>query len=76
MLAPLVMAFLAQRVQAGQMDSGSLGQVLGQEKEQLRNQGGLGGGLLGSLLDQDGDGQVGMGDLFKIGGSLLGGGRR
>jgi len=33
------------------------------------------GGLLGSLLDQDGDGQVGLGDLFKIGGSLLGGRR-
>ena len=75
MLAPLVMAFLAQRVQAGQMDPGNLGQVLGQEKEQLRNQGGIGGGLLGSLLDQDGDGQLGMGDLIKIGGSLLGGRR-
>ena len=33
MLAPLVMAFLAQRVQAGQMDPGNLGQVLGQEKD-------------------------------------------
>ena len=75
MLAPLVMAFLAQRVQAGQMDPGNLGQVLGQEKEQLRNQGGIGGGLLGSLLDQDGDGQVGLSDLMKIGGSLMGGRR-
>ena len=75
MLAPLVMAFLAQRVQAAQMDPGHLGQVLGQEKEQLRQQGGIGGGLLGSLLDQDGDGQVGLGDLVKIGGSLLGGRR-
>lgn len=72
MLAPLVMAFLAQRVQAGQMDSGNLGQVLGQESAQLRQQGGMGGGLLGALLDQDGDGQVGISDLFKIGGSLLG----
>lgn len=75
LLAPLVMAFLAQRVQAGQMDPGNLGQVLGQEKEQLRNQGGIGGGLLGSLLDQDGDGQVGLNDLMKIGGSLMGGRR-
>ena len=75
MLAPLVMAFLAQRVQAGQMDPGNLGQVLGQEQAQLRQQGGIGGGLLGSLLDQDGDGQVGMSDLLKIGGSLLGGRR-
>ena len=75
MLAPLVMAFLAQRMQAGQMDPGNLGQVLGQEREQLRQQGGIGGGLLGSLLDQDGDGQLGMSDLMKIGGSLLGGRR-
>ncbi|HCL44029.1 MAG TPA: calcium-binding protein, partial [Pseudomonas sp.] len=28
-----------------------------------------------SLLDQDGDGQLGVGDLLKIGGSLLGGKR-
>ena len=72
MLAPLVMAFLAQRVQAGQMDSGNLGQVLGQEHAQLRQQGGTGGSLLGTLFDQDGDGQVGMSDLIKLGSGLLG----
>ncbi|MDO8717380.1 MAG: calcium-binding protein, partial [Polaromonas sp.] len=55
--------------------AGSLGQTLGQERERVQQQGGLGGGLLGSLLDQDGDGQVGMGDLLKMGGSLLGGRR-
>ncbi|MBT9476678.1 DUF937 domain-containing protein [Polaromonas sp.] len=75
LLAPIVMAFLAQRVQAGGMDAGSLGQTLGQERARVQQQGGLGGGLLGSLLDQDGDGQVGMGDLLKMGGSLLGGRR-
>lgn len=72
MLAPIVMAFLAQRVQAGGLDAGGLGQALGQEKARVQNQGGLGGGLLGSLLDQDGDGQVGLSDLIKIGGSLFG----
>ena len=75
MLAPIVMSFLAQRAQAGSLDAGNLGQVLGQEKLRAQQQGGIGGGLLGSLLDQDGDGQLGMGDLFKIGGSLLGGRR-
>lgn len=75
LLAPIVMAFLAQRVQAGGMDAGSLGQTLGQERARVQQQGGLGGGLLGSLLDQDGDGQVGIGDLLKMGGSLLGGRR-
>ena len=75
LLAPIVMAFLAQRAQSGGLDAGSLGQTLGQERERVQQQGGLGGGLLGSLLDQDGDGQVGMGDLLKMGGSLLGGRR-
>ena len=75
LLAPIVMSFLAQRVSAGGMDAGGLGQVLGREHAQAQQQGGLGGGLLGSLLDQDGDGQVGLSDLMKIGGSLLGGRR-
>ena len=75
MLAPIVMSFLAQRMQSGGMDAGGLGQVLGQERARVQQQDGLGGGLLGSLLDQDGDGQVGLGDLLKIGGGLLGGRR-
>ena len=75
LLAPIVMAFLAQRVHAGGMNPGSLGQTLGQERERVQQQGGLGGGLLGSLLDQDGDGRLGMGDLIKAGGSLFGGRR-
>lgn len=74
-LAPIVMAFLAQRTQAGGMDAGGLGAVLGREHAQVRQQGGVGGDLLGSLLDQDGDGQVGLGDLIKLGGGLLGGRR-
>ena len=74
-LAPIVMAFLAQRTQAGGMDAGGLGAVLGREHAQVRQQGGVGGDLLSSLLDQDGDGQVGLGDLIKIGGGLLGGRR-
>ena len=74
-LAPIVMAFLAQCAQAGGMDAGGLGAVLGREQAQVRQQGGVGGDLLGSLLDQDGDGQVGLGDLIKIGGGLLGGRR-
>ena len=75
LLAPIVMAFLAQRMQAGGMNAGDLGEPLGQERERAQQRGGLGGGLLGSLLDQDGDGQLGMGDLIKVGGSLFGGRR-
>ena len=66
-LAPIVMSFLASRVMAGGMSSGSLGGMLGQERAQVQQQGGLGGGLLNAVLDQDGDGQVGLGDLLKIG---------
>ena len=75
MLAPIVMSFLAQRVSAGNLSADNLGQVLGQEKAQVQQQGGLGGGLLGALLDQDGDGKVDLSDLMKIGGSFLGGRR-
>lgn len=73
-LAPIVLAFLAQRMgQGGQNNASALGQVLGQEQQQVAQQGGLGGGLLGAVLDQDGDGQLGLGDLLKMGGGLLGG---
>lgn len=74
-LAPIVMAFLAKRASSGGMDAGSLGGMLGQESSRIQNQGGLGGGLLGAVLDQNGDGQLDLGDLLKIGGSLLGGRR-
>lgn len=75
MLAPLVMSFLAQRVQQGGLDAGGLGATLSQERARATQQGGLGGGLLGAVLDQDGDGQLGLGDLVKLGAGLLGGRR-
>jgi hypothetical protein len=74
-LAPIVMAFLAQRVQSGGLDAGGLGQVLGQEKAQVQQQGGAAGDLLSGLLDQNGDGKLDMGDLFKLGAGFLGGRR-
>jgi hypothetical protein len=74
-LAPIVMAALAKRVQAGNLDAGGLGSALGQERARVQQQGGLGGGLLGAVLDQNGDGQVDLSDLLKIGGGLLGGRR-
>ena len=78
-LAPIVMAYLAKRMFGGaQAQAGNaqaLGEILGQERNVQQQQGGLGGGLLGAVLDQDGDGQLGLGDLLKMGGSFLGGGR-
>jgi hypothetical protein len=77
-LAPIVMAYLAKRMfsrsgSAQQASPDVLGQVLGQEHAQIQQQGGAGSGLLGAVLDQDGDGQLGIGDLMKLGGGLLGG---
>jgi hypothetical protein len=64
-LAPIVMSFLAQRFLGGQGGASPavLGQVLGQERQAAQQSGA--GGLLGAVLDQDGDGQLGLGDLLK-----------
>ncbi len=75
MLAPLVMNFLGQRVKSGGMDASGLGQMLGAERNQAQQQGGMAGSLLTSLLDQNGDGKLDAGDLLKFGASLLGGRR-
>lgn len=78
-LAPIVLSYLAQRMFAGGGQAAAspqaLGDVLGQERQRIQ-QDSSAGGLLGSVLDQDGDGQLGLGDLLKIGGGLLGGGQR
>ena len=80
-LAPIVMAYLAKRMFGGGQQSAQaaspqvLGDILGRERQVQQQQGGLGGGLLGAVLDQDGDGQLGLGDLLKMGGSILGGQR-
>lgn len=68
LLTPMVMSFLAQRGNAGNVGNA----------ENTANAGGLGdlgGGLLGKLLDQNGDGKVDLSDLLTIGGNLLGGRR-
>ncbi|HWS77566.1 MAG TPA: DUF937 domain-containing protein [Thermomonas sp.] len=70
-LAPIVMAYLAKRMFAGGQPQAAspqvLGDILGQERSVQQERGGLGGGLLGAVLDQDGDGQLGLGDLLKVG---------
>ncbi|MER2178270.1 MAG: DUF937 domain-containing protein [Stenotrophomonas maltophilia] len=65
-LAPIVMSYLAQRFANGG-NPNQLSQALGQEAQSANS-----GGLLTSVLDQDGDGQLGVGDLLKLGGGLFG----
>lgn len=74
-LAPIVMAHLGNHA-ATSGGADALSNLLGQEHAEIRQQGGSAGGLLGSLLDQDGDGQLGLGDLLKAGEGFLGGGGR
>lgn len=87
-LAPIVLAYLAKRMFSGRAsatptaapDSTSvtpedLGRILGQEHSQIRTQGGLGGGLLGAVLDRDGDGDTDFSDLAGLAGSVFGGRR-
>lgn len=79
-LAPLVMGYLAKQFfsnrQAGATQQTAspqvLGDLLGQERRQISQQGGLGGGLLGAVLDRDGDGDVDIGDIFKAGMGMMG----
>jgi hypothetical protein len=49
--------------------------MLGDEHQTIAQQGGLGGGLLGAVLDRDGDGDTDFTDLIGMAGSLLGGPR-
>ncbi|KHL56540.1 DUF937 domain-containing protein [Xanthomonas cannabis] len=72
LLAPIVMAYLAKRFLGGNTATASqLGPALAQEHQQVRTNSGA-GGLLTSVLDQDGDGQLGLGDVMKLGGRLFG----
>jgi hypothetical protein len=82
-LAPLVMAYLARRMFAGNAGGSGLaaspqqlGDVLGQERQSIAQQGGVGGSLMGAVLDRDGDGDTDFSDLIGLAGSFLGGGRR
>lgn len=73
MLAPIVMSFLANRSARQGLDAGGLGDLLGQERTQVRQR--AGGGALDALLDQDGDGDVDASDLLNLGMGLFGGRR-
>lgn len=68
MLAPVVMAALGNMTRSQNLDANRLGRELDQ---QPAVQGGLAGGLLNSLFDRDGDGQVSTAEMMQAGGALL-----
>ncbi len=73
MLAPLVMAQLGKQKRQTGLDANGLAGLLGQERSNVEKQvGGKGMGLVESLLDSDGDGDVDLSDIVKGGGGLLG----
>lgn len=76
MLAPIVMSVLARMNQKQDLGPGGLSDMLGRETQRTREAGGLSGGLLGAVLDRDGDGDVDLSDLLNVGGSVLAATRR
>jgi len=70
-LAPLVMAYLANHVQNQGLDSGGLGGLLGQQSQQLQQRGGVVGGLLSAVLNHGG-GNLDLSHLVGGPGGLLG----
>ena len=70
MLAPIIMGVLANKTRSEGLGSGGLGGMLGRELQNLGQKGG--GGLLTSILDQDGDGKLGVSDLLKAGADFFG----
>jgi len=70
-LAPVVMAALANHVQRGGIDSGALGGMLGQQAQQIQQGGGLMGGLLNAVLGHSG-GNLDLSGLLQGAGGLFG----
>jgi hypothetical protein len=70
-LAPIVMATLANHVQSGGMNSGALGGMLGQQSQQIQQGGGMMGGLLSAVLGHSG-GNLDLSSLIQGAGGLLG----
>jgi len=71
-LAPMVMGMMGKLQDDQQIgDQQQLQSMLQREQQQLRQQPQT-GGLLNMLLDADGDGQVGMDEVVRRGGGLLG----
>jgi hypothetical protein len=72
MAAPLVLGALGRQQRSAGMDASGLAGLLGGERQRLEQRAPAVQGLLGSLLDSDGDGDVDAGDVIKGLGTLGG----
>jgi len=71
LIAPVVMGVVGQTQKSSGLDLGGLAKVLmGGQQQQQQQGGGLLGGVLGKLLDANGDGNM-MDDLLKAGMKIL-----
>jgi Ca2+-binding EF-hand superfamily protein len=68
-LGPLLSGALAKQTQSGSISSKDLGDILKQDRARVQQS--PGGGMLGKLLDQDGDGDFDMNDMLKLGMSMF-----
>ena len=71
-LAPIVMAYLANHVQSQGLSPGGLGGMLGQQSQQIQQGGGLAGGLLNAVLNHGGGSNLDLSHLIAGAGGLLG----
>jgi len=71
MLAPVVMGALSRQRQQKGLDASGLAGLLTSERQRIETHHPHNSGILGQLLDSDGDGEIGD-DLGKLGMGLLG----
>lgn len=71
MLAPMVLGALGRQRQQKNLDAGGLADLLGAEHRRAEKKAPEAMGLVGQLLDSDGDGQV-ADDLARLGAGMLG----
>jgi len=71
LLAPMVMGMLGNKQKEKKLDSSSLAEMLGQEKQQYASAQPQATDFLSSLLDADGDGDVDASDLLSKAPGLL-----
>ena len=70
-LAPIVMSALANHAQGQNLSPGGLGGMLGQESQQIQQQGGLVSGLLRAVISPGG-GHLDLSHLLQGAGGMLG----